>query len=339
VVFWFLCEGGSRVFDRIHFRVVDERGVESNPYFDKNQTYSDGGGTEGYYVHAGILPRRSREIRLRVLEDGKQGKLLLVGEFQIPNPLYGKYPEWTAEPLPATRRFGEMAVTLEDVNVTLNSSWTNLLQQAFQANVARIRLRTTESNQLTDEWAFFGARCSDATADFTYDWYTPYRRLGPGDIELTGRWPVWLGEKTAKLQTLWVRREIQPPERVITFYGVPLPAVGQTTKTIARTNHPLGELRILCRPGKWPPDEERYLLLFSSDPRFYQYQEPEVESYFFQAARDEHGKELERIDYRTFRVPSGVKSVDMAIHLPEAKRADFMVSPRLISINATLRRK
>jgi hypothetical protein len=332
MVFWFLCEGGAGTFNRVHFRVVDEQGIESDPSFDRNQAYSDSG-TEGYYVHAGILPRRSRAIRLRVLEDGKLGELMLVGEYRIPNPLYRKYPEWTAEPLPARRRFGEMAVTLDDVSVTLNSSWTNLLSQAFQANVTQIRLRTMESNQLTDEWAFFGARCSDATGDFSYDWYTTYQRLGPGDLELTGRWPVWPGEKTAKLQTLWVRREIQPPDRIVIFYGVPLPPIGPGTKTIATTNHPLGKLQIRCHPARWPPDGEWNLELFSNDKRFYRYDDPEVECYNFQAARDENAKELERIDARTFRAPNGVRFVDMAIHLPKAKRADFIVSPRIISTN------
>jgi hypothetical protein len=160
-----------------------------------------------------------------------------------------------------------------------------------------------------------------------------YQQLGLGGLELTGRWPVWPGERAAKLQTLWVRREIQPPERVVTFYGVPLPAIGPGTKTIATTNHPFGKLQIRCRPAKWPPDGEWILELVGNDQRFYRYDDPEVEGYYFQAARDENGKELERVDARTFRSPSDAKSVDIAIHLPKAKRADFMVSPRIILTN------
>ncbi len=59
VVFWFLCEGGNRVWQRIRYRVVDEHGVESDPYFDINEAYSDGG-TVGCYLHAEFCQRRSR---------------------------------------------------------------------------------------------------------------------------------------------------------------------------------------------------------------------------------------------------------------------------------------
>ena len=336
IVLWFLCEGGVGVFHRIQFRVVDEQGIESDPYFDRNSAYSDGD-TVGYFVHAGILPRRSPRIRLRISEADKWGEPLPVGELHIPNPLYGKYPEWTAEPLPATRQFGEVAVTLDELNVSLDSSWMDMENRPIRANVARFRLRITESNQLTDEWAFFGARCSDATGDFSNAWNTTWRRLGPGHLEMTGSWPLWPGEKTVKLQTLWVRKEIQPSDRILTFYGLPLPPIGPTATIIASTNHPLGEISVTCRPASWPHNGEWILELFSSSPRFYRYDDSEVECYFFQAARDEKGKELERIDGRRFRVPTGTKSVDLAIHLPKAKRADFMVSPRLISTNAPVR--
>lgn len=330
IVLWFLCEGSVKTFDRLRFRVVDDLGVESEPYFDVNQAYSDGG-TVGYYLHAGILPRRSRLIRLRVFETDDWDKALLLGELRIPNPLYRKFPEWNAETLPATRRFGEMAVTLEELNVTKDSRWVDLQKDHFRANVAKLRLRVTESNQLTDEWVFFGARCSDATDDFSYNWYTTYGKTALGQLELIGKWPLWPGERTVKLQTLWVRKEIQPPERTVTFYGLPLPLTGSAVTVIASTNHLLGELAISCRTVEGQSGTEWILELFSRDPRFYRYDEPEVECYFFQAARDEKGKELERIDFRSFRVHRGAKSVDLAIHLPKAKRADFTVSPKLVS--------
>jgi hypothetical protein len=141
-----------------------------------------------------------------------------------------------------------------------------------------------------------------------------------------------------KLQTLWVRKEMQPPERIVTFYGLPLPLTGSAVSVIASTNHLFGELAISCRTVEGQSGNEWILELFSRDPRFYRYDEPEVECYFFQAARDEKGKELERIDFRSFRVHSGAKSVDVAIHLPKAKRADFMVSPILVSTNVPPRR-
>ncbi len=141
-----------------------------------------------------------------------------------------------------------------------------------------------------------------------------------------------------KLQTLWVRKEEQPAGRIVVFQGVPLPLSGPVKAIVASTNHPLGELSISCRAANLQFSDEWILEVGSSDRRFYRYDDQEVECYFFQAARDEKGKELERIDARSFRVHSGAKSVDLAIHLPKAKRADFMVSPRLISTQTPRRR-
>jgi len=126
---------------------------------------------------------------------------------------------------------------------------------------------------------------------------------------------------------------------MVVFYGVPLPPVSSAVIVIASTNHPLGQVEISCRAVDSRNSGEQVLELSSRDPRLYRYEDAEVETYFFQDARDEKLQPLERVNSRTFRVPAGAKSVDLAIHLPKAKRADFIISPKEISTNLPPRRE
>ena len=61
-------------------------------------------------------PRRARTFTLRVYERGRQwGQAKLVGEFMIRNPLFRKYPVWTAPPPPITTRVEDLSITLLDL--------------------------------------------------------------------------------------------------------------------------------------------------------------------------------------------------------------------------------
>ncbi len=332
IVFWFHYRGKEEPFFRLGFQAVDDQAVVTNPGFTGG-SHPLGRGEMGVYFDEGILPRRSKTILLRIYDRKDWTDFRLVGELRIPNPRAGQYPVWKPEPLPAMRQFGEFAVSLEEMSVTMNSSWQDVEHLRWPANVARARIRIVENGRATDDWAFFGAQCEDATGDFSPSWYLVWNRIAPGHLEITGKWPLWPGERTVKLQTLWVRKEIQPPERVVIFYGVPLPPASVWTSVIANTNHPLGKVQVSCGSSQYSPTGVGVLELFSDDSRFYRYDEPEVQCYYFQDARDDKGRPLERLDARRFKVLADAKTVDMAIHLPRAKRAAFVVQPNMITTN------
>lgn len=329
VAFWFLYRGAKRPISSLNIRLSDDDGFEASPFFETREFQLKEGET-GLYLNAGILPRRSRTMTLHLSERSTAGTLQPLGKLRITNPLFEKYPQWRPEALPATRTFGDFAVTLDELTVELDASITNFNRTIEPANTGRFRLRVTESGRPSDKWMFFGARCSDATGESTHAWYTSWESTEEGHLKFAAKWPLWPGEKTAKLQTLWVRREAPPPERTMVFYGVTLPPIQAASVTIVSTNHPLGEIHVSCRPSSYPPTGERILELFSRDPRFYRYEDREVNCYYFQAARDDRTNELERIDARSFRLPAGARTVDVSVHLPEAKRADFVVSPRIL---------
>lgn len=59
-----------------------------------------------------VFPRRATNITVRVREADDAGPDRHVGEFTIRNPVRGPFKEWSPEPLPVTRRDGEIEFTL-----------------------------------------------------------------------------------------------------------------------------------------------------------------------------------------------------------------------------------
>jgi hypothetical protein len=83
------------------------------------------------------FPLRDREFVLALYVEGK-----LVGQFTVPNPVPAReFPNWTPEPLPATKRIGDLAVTLTSVDWVTNG-----------ALVLSPKIELREGGQLGREW-------------------------------------------------------------------------------------------------------------------------------------------------------------------------------------------
>ncbi len=69
------------------------------------------------------FPRRQRKFRLRLYEPRKS----FVGEFIVSNPTPASAADWKGEPLPITRRVGDMSFTLESLSLraSTNDGGTN----------------------------------------------------------------------------------------------------------------------------------------------------------------------------------------------------------------------
>ncbi len=96
--------------------------------FDEQENYFDAGNTQGTLVMSDgtnssrvdgwgfpAFPRRGNRVGLRILARQSGGDWQRAAEFRIPNPVPGKYPEWQAEVLPATKSNGDLTVTLESL--------------------------------------------------------------------------------------------------------------------------------------------------------------------------------------------------------------------------------
>ena len=73
-------------------------------------------------VHFTVFPRRSPEITLNIFYHDPTGGVSQCCSLSFANPVYRRYPEWKSEWLPATKRVGDVEVTLLSVHTGHNAN-------------------------------------------------------------------------------------------------------------------------------------------------------------------------------------------------------------------------
>lgn len=108
-----------------------------------------------------VFPRRATNITVRVREADDAGPDRHVGEFTIRNPVRGPFKEWSPEPLPVTRRDGEIEFTLTKL-VVASHDGSRAVQhmQAF--------FRVTEGGKPSPGWSVAGIGLADATGNILH---------------------------------------------------------------------------------------------------------------------------------------------------------------------------
>ena len=96
--------------ERIH--VVDDDGSTFEAAYDATTLNEPGEVIQGWRFKA--FPRRHKKVRCRFIYKDASGNYAGAAEMEIPNPVPGPHPQWMPEPLPATKRNGDLTVTLVD---------------------------------------------------------------------------------------------------------------------------------------------------------------------------------------------------------------------------------
>ncbi len=122
-------------------------------------------------------PRRSRTLRLQVLGRQRQGgHLPIFGEVVVRNPLFGRHPVWTAQPLPTLVRDG--AVGLRVLDLTAGSYPGSEVESEL-----RLRYRLEEPGQPVGAGRIDVMEVTDATGN-RYERHSPWlRNRTPGVAE------------------------------------------------------------------------------------------------------------------------------------------------------------
>ena len=194
----------------------------------------------------GVIPRRDPIIAVNFFYHSPTGGVSRCGSLPFANPLYGAFPQWQPEPLPATRRVDDVAVTLEklstghDQNASIGADLSGHAIHEFGTNrvdgqnmtVCFIRLQPlTNSNQV---WCVAGEEVSDATGN-----KAPSTSLGSGSLEESyfsfepGLWP---SESAWKLRCEIKRTRGFDPGETSVFRNIPLGSLGATNQIGCTTN-------------------------------------------------------------------------------------------------------
>ncbi len=194
-------------------QVLDELDDQYDACWGANTLAFQDETVHGWQIRA--FPRRSRMITLRFLAKTPAGGWTNAADFRIRNPAFADYPQLTAEPWPATKNNGDLAVTLREFESGQRMTGRRGLgDDEAAARKTRLVFSFVENGQPSADWRVQKLTISDATGnrwspylDFVkqdFDWATN------GTIEFFGA--LWPSERARKLNLEVVRTGGFKPE-------------------------------------------------------------------------------------------------------------------------------
>ena len=296
-------------------------------------------------LEVGVFPRRLREINLSIYRHDATGAVFQLGNVVFANPAYRRWPEWKPEPLPATKRGGDVEVTLEKIRTGIDESFgqekvpnghmlefsTNT-RDGKSATVCVMRLHPTTNTNET--WRVVGVVTSDATGNqvasdqLHHDQKAGYVVFSPA---------LWVSEPAWKLNFEIIRDSGFRREELFTFYNVPLGMLNATNQ-IGRATNCNGAL-VTLEQTAWREQPQK-------NDASTQSSEFELHLSLANFTNDLHldllsaptdvGPELTGClvgDYGTNRVyhfkppPAGAKSANFTFAVQRSRRVEFLVKP------------
>lgn len=246
--------------------VFDDQGNESSMVLGGATLGNDNGkrsrNIKGWTVPT--FPRRRPTLGLRFLQKNRTNdNWRAVAEFHIANPSFQNYPTWTAEPLPATKTNGDLAVALTSLTsgLKLTSDDPEIQNELGELPAIRTVFHSAQISGTGQMWSPKSVEISDATGNK----WTPYATLGDikhvGDTdEFTCPGTLWPGEAAWKLRVEFSRADEQfSPDELWTVRGITVPTAKQVFYLSNSTNLNGCKLSLVAITGtkaKQPGDME-----------------------------------------------------------------------------------
>jgi hypothetical protein len=187
------------------------------------------------------IPRRDRTIALEFFHHATNGKTTNCGRLVLENPLYGAYPQWTPQPLPATNRVGDVEMVVEQLSTGHNNDTSHHSDYIrFGTNRTDGRNRTVcvcsiRSLSHTNEvWKVANEEVSDATGNRIKN--TGMSWGSDSDGYFTFEPSLWTNESAWKLKCELKRSQGFLPEETLAFSQVPLGPPDKTNRIGWMTN-------------------------------------------------------------------------------------------------------
>jgi hypothetical protein len=228
-------------------RIVDEAGEEFDTCWGANTLGMGDATVHGWQVRA--FPRRTASLHLQFLAmAAPSGGWTNIAEFTIKNPAYGKYPQWTPEPIPGTRSTGSLAVTLAEFKSGARlRDPQGLAPRSTVARKTQLQFTFAEEGKAVTNWMVQKLTISDATGNQWFPYLDFVRHdfswAEGGKVEFFGA--LWPGEAAWKLKVELVRTGGLPPDEL---WEVPLdlPTARTVTSLTNRWFHDDRTLKLIA---------------------------------------------------------------------------------------------
>ena len=149
--------------------ILDEHGCHFIAARAGGMTHHQNSPVPGYEVGwfaFQAFPRRQAQFRVRLYD--RQQKF--VGELLVPNPTPASAAAWKVEPLPITRRAGDLAFTLESLKLNGSRTYSDHLEPP---PLIAPRFSISENGKPTKEWEAVQTELFDSTGNKPSRW--PYK--------------------------------------------------------------------------------------------------------------------------------------------------------------------
>lgn len=285
-----------------------------------------------------VFPRREREIVLSIYYHDATGAVFKRGAVTFENPVHLRHPVWRPEPLPSTKRAGDVEVTLQKIRTGLDGhldrSQTFTTNRMDGTNVTVCLLRLRPSANTNEIWRVTSVETSDPTGNrvasksLRQDNNTGYVMFSPA---------LWASEPAWRLSFELKRTAgFKPDEQFI----LRTPELGDeaTMHRVGWTTNLNGVTAVLeyiikrdptASRGHWPTN-------FASELRLRIDGLTNGLHLDLSAARTDDGRELSdgswsgSLTDRTYllrNLPPEANAVNFAFAVQQSRRVDFTVKP------------
>ncbi len=220
--------------------LADETGFLSGDYADFTTFFNGSSGTPRRFA---VWPRRSRELRIRLFEQGPTFSYHLAGEVRCANPALSRAPTWTAEPLPARRTNDNLVCTLSAVltgvgmNITTSAQADGTTRTTYSPpqedgeNRAVLRFTFTDQDRPSNDWEIAEIQVADASGNSARN-SSLSSSFGSGSERSYAFSPALWPSEPWRIELLAARRpgSLFAPRELVAFTNVPLPAIGLTNR-------------------------------------------------------------------------------------------------------------
>jgi hypothetical protein len=194
------------------------------------------------YAAFPVVPKRSRMLECDLYLMIGPGNLTIPrARFTFPNPVYGHFPQWKPEPVPAVKRTGDLEVRLDEFNTGTENAGGYVVHANGSRGLPR-EAATKGQNTKTifdfsfssprgtnEVWAPQSAELSDATGNVLVA--KAFRGGLQSAHSESIRGTLWPDEAAWRLKLEVKRAGGYAPEEMVTFSNVPVPAVGKSNTT------------------------------------------------------------------------------------------------------------
>jgi RNA polymerase sigma factor (sigma-70 family) len=234
---------GGDIAERVHrlfpqalvhrLEVVDDRGDCFAGSFEHG-TLFDAKRAKFQLWRLPLFPRRGTNLLLRFFELSDDGRERQVAEFKIPNPARGSYPQLTAEPVPATRSDGDVAVTLERLETGYRRAGLDapLPGRRDDMPLTCLTVSLRQEGVARPPWEMGSLQVSDATGN---QWRTMALRTRPlpgqdTHLQVAFDGALWPSESAWRFDLELLRTDDFAATDVLTITNLLVPATDQVTQ-------------------------------------------------------------------------------------------------------------